>query len=282
MIHKKCVLPYSKFYAAYDGDKGNAWREYAAYGGLPIVMKKKGHEEKAVCLQEMWDTVFLDNIIKQNRMLHDKPMLGAVLDMVCASAGSLTNPRKIEKALKAAGWPDISNVTVGRYLNFFMDAALIRKAMRYDIKRRKEIGSPMKYYVADAGLLNARLSSLQVTAEHGIMETILYNELRYRGFDVHVGVLEYGYKDENKISKRMRLEIDFVADKGSKRYYIQSAFTAGGKESRLQVARPLRYVRDSFKKIVVVKDDIVPWNDEFGILYIGVEKFLLEENSMDM
>lgn len=280
MVHM-APLSYGEFYAAYAGDKTTAWREYVTYGGMPGLIAKNSPEEKEKYLQELYDNIYLDGIMERHKILHEKTALGGILDILAASSGSPTNPRKLAKAMKDACQVDISNVTVSRYLGFFMDAFLIHKVGRYDVKRRRAIGSPVKYYVSDNGLFSAR-QRFFLPEEKCILENILYNELCYRGFDIHAGVLEYGYKDENKISKRMHLEIDFVADKGSKRYYIQLALTEDKGENRLQAARPLRYVRDSFKKIVVVKEDIAPWNDEYGILYIGIERFLLEENSMDM
>ena len=176
---------------------------------------------------------------------------------------------------------NIDENTVARYLDLFVDSFIIYKAKRYDIKGRKYIGSPFKFYFSDVGLRNARLNVRQQEENH-IMENIIYNELCYREFSVDVGVVTYNYRDENKKSKRTQLEIDFIANKGSKKYYIQSAFNIGDNEKRLQETRSLYNVNDSFKKIVVVKDNIIPWYDEHGVFYIGIEQFLLEENSLDM
>ena len=175
----------------------------------------------------------------------------------------------------------IDENTVARYLDFFVDSFMLYKAERYDVKGRKHIGSPFKFYFSDVGLRNARLNFRKQEENH-IMENIIYNELCYREFSVDVGVVEYNYKDENKKSKRTKLEIDFVANKGSKKYYIQSALNISDEEKRVQETRSLYNVNDSFKKIVVVKDNIIPWYDERGVFYIGIEQFLLNENSMDM
>ena len=175
---------------------------------------------------------------------------------------------------------NIGAPTVSRYLDYFIDAFLLYKAERYDVKERKYIGSPLKYYFSDVGLRNARLNFRQQEETH-IMENIIYNELCGRDFSVDVGVVEYCYKDAEKKSKRTQLEIDFVANKGSKKYYIQSALTVADKEKREQEVRSLNRVGDSFKKIVVVKDNIIPWHDDDGIFYIGIEQFLLDENAMD-
>ena len=174
----------------------------------------------------------------------------------------------------------IGSPTVNRYLDYFIDAFLLYKAQRYDVKGRKYIGSPLKYYFSDVGLRNARLNFRQQEENH-IMENIIFNELCNRDFSVDVGVVEYCYKVDGK-SKRAQLEIDFVANKGSKRYYIQSALTVSDEDKRQQEINSLKRVGDSFKKIVVVKDNILPWHDDNGILYIGIEQFLLEESAMDI
>ena len=273
-------LSYNEFYNAYKGDKHNAWQEYYTYGGLPLVMQKNSHEEKAKYLQSLFDRIYLSDIIERNKILHDKSVLDDILNIISSSVGSLTNAGKIAKTFKSERQVTISDDTVSRYLDFFIDAFMIYKAERYDVKGRKYIGSPLKYYFSDVGLRNARLNFRQQEENH-IMENIIYNELCNRDFSADVGVVEYCYKDENKKSKRAQLEIDFVANKGSKKYYIQSALTVGDEEKRQQEIRSLNRVGDSFKKIIVVKDNIIPWHDNKGILYIGVERFLLDENSMD-
>lgn len=274
-------LSFNEFYNAYNGDKRDAWQEYYTYGGLPLVMKKNSYEEKAKYLQSLFDKIYISDIIEKNKILHDKSMLDDILNIISSSVGSLTNAGKIAKTFKSERQVNISDDTVSRYLDFFIDAFMIYKAERYDVKGRKYIGSPLKYYFSDVGLRNARLNFRQQEENH-IMENIIYNELCNRDFSVDVGVVEYCYKDENKKSKRVQLEIDFVANKGSKKYYIQSAFTVGDEEKRQQEVRSLNRVGDSFKKIVVVKDNIIPWHDDNGILYIGIEQFLLDENSTDI
>lgn len=274
-------LSFEEFYNAYEGDKHNAWQEYYTYGGMPLVMNKKGHDEKAKYLQSLFDKIYIGDIIERNKILHDKSVLDDILNIISSSIGSLTNASKIAKTFKSKRQVNISDETVSRYLDFFIDAFMICKVERYDIKGRKYIGSPLKYYFSDVGLRNARLNFRQQEENH-IMENIIYNELCNREFSVDVGVVEYCYKDENKKSKRAQLEIDFVANKGSKKYYIQSALTVSEEEKRKQEVRSLNRVGDSFKKIVVVKDNIIPWHDDDGILYIGIKKFLLEESSMDI
>lgn len=274
-------LSFSEFYQAYQGDPRDAWQEYYTYGGLPLVMKKQGHEEKMRYLQNLFDKIYLSDIMDRNKILHEKTVLDDILNIISSSVGSLTNAGKIARTFKSERQMNISEDTVSRYLDLFMDAFMIYKAERYDIKGRKYIGSPVKYYFSDVGLRNARLNFRQQEENH-IMENILYNELCSREFSVDVGVVEYHYKDEDKKSRRSLLEIDFVANKGSRRYYIQSAFAMGDEEKRLQEVRSLNRVGDSFRKMVVVRDRIIPWHDEKGILYLGIEQFLLDEHAMDL
>ena len=274
-------LSFAEFYNAFEGDRHDAWQEYYTYGGLPLVLAKKTHEEKARYLQTLFDTIYLSDIMDRNSLVHEKNLLDDILNIISSSIGSLTNANKITNTFKSERQVNISNFTVSKYLDFLMDAFLIYKASRYDVKGRKYIGSPYKYYFSDVGLRNARLNFRQQEENH-IMENIIYNELCGRDFNVDVGVVEYCYKDEEKKSKRAHLEIDFVANKGSKKYYVQSALTVADEEKREQEVRSLNRVGDSFKKIVVIKDNVIPWHDDNGILYIGIEQFLLDETAMDM
>lgn len=274
-------LSFAEFYNAFEGDRHDAWQEYYTYGGLPLVLAKKTHEEKARYLQTLFDTIYLSDIMDRNSLVHEKNLLDDILNIISSSIGSLTNANKITNTFKSERQVNIGNFTVSKYLDFLIDAFLIYKASRYDVKGRKYIGSPYKYYFSDVGLRNARLNFRQQEENH-IMENIIYNELCGRDFNVDVGVVEYCYKDEEKKSKRAHLEIDFVANKGSKKYYVQSALTVADEEKREQEVRSLNRVGDSFKKIVVVKDNVIPWHDDNGILYIGIEQFLLDETAMDM
>ncbi len=273
-------LSFSEFYNAYEGDKRGALQEYYTYGGLPLVMKKQGHEDKAKYLQTLFDKIYLSDIMERNKILHEKSVLDDILNIVSSSIGSLTNAGKIAKTFKSNCQINIDNATVGRYLDLFIDAFMLYKADRYDVKGRKYIGSPLKYYFSDVGLRNARLQFRQMKENH-IMENIIYNELICREFNVDVGVVEYFYRGDDGKSKRANLEIDFIANKGSQKYYIQSALTIADEGKKEQEIRSLNSVGDSFKKIVVVKDNIIPWYDENGIYYIGIEKFLLDENVMN-
>lgn len=274
-------LSFVEFYNAFEGDKRDAWQEYFTYGGLPLILSKKTHEEKARYLQTLFDTIYLSDIMERNSLDREKNTLDDILNIISSSIGSLTNANKITNTFKSERQVNISNATVSKYLDYFVDAFLIYKASRYDVKGRKYIGSPFKYYFSDVGLRNARLNFRQQEENH-IMENIIYNELCGRDFSVDVGVVEYCYKDANKKNKRANLEIDFVANKGSQKYYVQSALSIADEEKREQEIRSLSRVGDSFKKIVVVKDNIVPWHDDNGFLYIGIEKFLLDEAAMDM
>ena len=269
-------LSYSEYYCAYQGDKSDAWKEYFTYGGMPLVLMQKTHEDKSRYLNDLFNKIYIDDIMARNSIGYDKSILEDLLNIISSSVGSLTNPSKLSKTFKSVRNTSVSDETIAKYLDYFIDAFMIYKSMRYDVKGRKYIGSPLKYYFSDIGLRNARLNFRQQEENH-IMENIIYNELLYREFDVDVGIVEYNHKNTENKNVRTQLEIDFVANKGSVRYYIQSALNVSDEEKRQQETNSLRRVNDSFKKIVVVKDDIIPWYDDTGIYYIGIEKFLLEE-----
>lgn len=273
-------LSFAEFYNAYGEDKRFAWQEYYTYGGMPLVMAKKSPKEKVRYLQSLFDTIYISDIMDRYKLVNEKYVLDDILNIISSSVGSLTNANKITNTFKSERQMSITSQTVNRYLDYFVDAFLLYKTQRYDVKGRKYIGSPLKYYFSDVGLRNARLNFRQQEENH-IMENIIYNELCNRDFNVDVGVVEYNYKTNGK-SQRTQLEIDFVANMGSKRYYIQSALTINDEDKRQQEINSLKRVGDSFKKIVVVKDNIVPWHDDNGILYIGIEQFLLDESGMDL
>ena len=273
-------LTFAEFYAAYDGDKRDAWQEYYTYGGMPYVSRLKDHRSKAQYLTDLFENIYIKDILERHS-IQDKNILDDLLDVISSSVGSLTNPTKIADTFASVKQVKISSDTVSRYLDYFVNAFMISRSQRYDIKGRKYIGSPQKYYYSDIGLRNARLNFRQ-TEENHIMENIIYNELIVRGFTVDVGVVEYNYKDAKGKSKKTNLEVDFVASDGNRKYYIQSALTVGEEEKRLQEVRPYGRISDSFTKIVVVKDSIVPWHDENGILYIGIEKFLLDPTALNL
>ena len=276
------VLPlsYKEFHDAFDGDERYAWREYLTYGGMPYVLYLKTHEEKSKYLKDLFENVYIKDVLERNRILNDKSILEDLLNIISSAVGSLTNPAKLSNTFQSVKRVQINANTISRYLDCFIDAFILEKACRYDIKGRKYIETPLKYYFSDVGLRNARLNFRQQEENH-IMENIIYNELIARGFDVDVGVVEYNSRDENGKKIRTQLEIDFVANKGNRRYYIQSALSVDDEAKRIQETNSLNRVEDSYRKIVVVKDGIIPWYDEKGILYIGIEEFLLDATAMD-
>ncbi len=274
-------LSYKEFYDAYGEDKRHAWRDYFTYGGMPLVLLQRTSQDKSKYLHDLFDKIYLDDIMARQKISYDKYVLDDLLDIVASSVGSLTNPIKIANTFSSLKGLSVTNDTIGKYLDYFIDAFMLYKAKRYDVKGRKQIGSPLKYYYSDVGLRNARLNFRQQEENH-IMENIIYNELRVREFDVDVGIVGVITRLEEGKSKREQYEVDFVANRGSRRYYIQSAFAIPDEAKREQETRSLIKIQDSFKKIVVVREDIEPWHDDNGILYIGIEQFLLDETAMDL
>lgn len=274
-------LTYGEFYPAFEGDKRHAWREYYTYGGMPLILSQKSHEEKSKYLKDLFAKTYVTDVLEHNRIANDQSVLEDLLNVVSSSVGSLTNPTKLSNTFKSVKHTQISSNTISKYLDFFIDAFIMRKAQRYDIKGKRYINSLMKYYFTDVGLRNARLNFRQQEENH-IMENVIFNELAAREFDVDVGVVEYNHLDEKGKKVRTQLEVDFVANNGSRRYYIQSAFLIDSEEKRKQEINSLMRVPDSFRKIVVVRDDILPWHDDNGILYVGIEQFLLDERIMDI
>ena len=273
-------LTYKEFHAAYDGDKRDAWKEYFTYGGMPVIMSKKNHGEKSKYLKDLITKTYITDVIERHRILRDKEVLEELLNIVSSSIGSLTNPTKLSNTFGSVKKINIRPETINTYLDYLIDAFIICKSYRYDLKGKKYIDTPLKYYFSDVGLRNARLNFRQQDENH-IMENIIYNELAARDFDIDVGVVEYNHKNKNGKSQRSQLEVDFVANKDSKRYYIQSALSVSDEGKREQETNSLYRIDDSFKKIIAVKDDIIPWYDEKGVLYIGIEQFLLDEAAMD-
>ena len=273
-------LSFAELYNSVGGDKFELWKSYYTYGGLPGILELDSDKKKAAYLRSLHETVYLKDIIERNNLKNSEEFM-ELMRVMASGIGSPCNPSKLENTFKSVKNETLDRKTISKYLSYMEDAFLIEKSMRYDIKGRKYIGTLSKYYFQDIGLRNALLNFRQVEENH-IMENIIYNELLCREFNVDVGVVEYCYKDEQKKSKRTQLEIDFVANKGSRRYYIQSALTVADEEKRAQEVNSLNRVGDSFKKIVVVKDNIIPWHDENGILYVGIEKFLLNETAMEL
>lgn len=261
-------------------DWQQAWELYLHYGGLPLCVQQSSEEEKVEYLKSLFTETYLKDIKERNLIKHDLEM-EQLLDIISSSIGSLTNPQKLENTFKSAGGLKLSAVTIKQYLDFFEDAFIIHRSKRYDIKGKKYISTPFKCYFTDMGLRNARLNFRQIEETH-IMENVIYNELCVRGYNVDVGVVEIRECNEIGNSVRKQIEIDFVANKGSRRYYIQSAFALPTEEKRIQEERPLVNVPDSFKKIIVVKDNILLRRNDEGITTMGLKQFLLDLNSLDL
>lgn len=268
-------LVYKEFLEAYDGDPHAAWQEYITYGGLPRILSEPTDDDKSLYLRNLIQKTYLTDVIERNSIQKDSIVLDNLLNVLASSVGSLTNPQKLENTFKTVLHQNITDETINRYLNLFTEAYILRKANQFSIKGRKYIGSPMKYYFTDIGLRNAQLNFRQQEETH-LMENVLYNELCARGYNVDVGVVEYNTKDEQGKSKRTKLEVDFVVNKGNQRCYIQSAFAIPDEEKRIQETNSLRRINDSYRKIVVVRDAIKSWTDMNGIYYIGIEEFLTD------
>lgn len=275
-------LSFSEFYSAVpEIEKIHAWREYFTYGGMPLVLLKQTHEEKSKYLKDLFSKTYISDIIERNKIANEQIILEDLLNIISSSVGSLTNPTKLSHTFRSMKQTSITPATISKYLDYFVDAFVINRAIRYDVKGKKYIETPLKYYFTDIGLRNARMNFRQQEENH-IMENIIYNELLIREFDIDVGVVEYNHKDNTGKKIRSQLEIDFIANRGNRRYYIQSALSVSDEEKRKQEVNSLNRVADSYKKIVVVKDNIIPWHDEKGILYIGIEEFLLNESALEL
>lgn len=270
-------LSFAEFYTSFKGDKNEAWKEYYTYGGMPLAVTKKTPEEKSKYLKDLFTGTYLKDVLERHTITNSTSDLEELLNIISSSIGSLTNPLNLSNTFKTVKKRNLAPETISTYLDYFKDAFLIDSAVRYNIKGKKYISTPLKYYFVDVGLRNTRLNFRQQEENH-IMENIIFNELKIRGFDVDIGVIEHNTKDATGKSRRNFLEIDFVANKGSNRFYIQSALYVDTQEKREQETQSLNRIHDSFKKIVVVKDDIEPWQDDKGIQYIGIEQFLLEKD----
>ena len=269
-------LTFDEFYAAFPGEKRYAWREFVTYGGMPKVLSIESHEEKSQYLANLFSLIYIKDVIERNNLKTSETVLEELLNVVSSSIGSLTNPTRIADTFQSVKKLKIKNETISRYLDFFVDAFVLNKALRYDIKGRSYIETPLKYYFSDVGLRNAKLNFRQQEENH-IMENILYNELKAREFNVDVGVVPVRSKDADGKSRLSNLEVDFVINKGEKRYYIQSALSISEEGKRLQEVNSLNRIDDSFSKIVISRDDTLSWTDESGVRYINVEDFLLQE-----
>ncbi len=273
-------LTFKEFMQVYEGDEYHGWAEYVLYGGLPLTLSMKTDEQKISYLQNLFEETYIKDI-KDRHAIEKVSELNDLINVLASAVGSLNNPSKIEATFKSQLRSDISLNTIKQYIEYIEDAFLVTEANRYDVKGRKYIGTPLKYYFEDVGLRNARLGFRQVEETH-LMENVVFNELRARGYQVDVGVVPVRRMAEDGKRTRVQLEIDFIATLGSKKFYIQSAFSLPDEEKVKQEKASLLNVKDSFKKIIIVKDITKVQRDENGITTINLYDFLLNEDSLDL
>lgn len=273
-------LSFAEFMSAYDGNKYDGWNEYVLYGGLPPVVLLRTAEQKIELLKSLFQETYINDIISRHSIKH-RDEFEELINILASAIGSLTNPKKLTDTFKSKKNKVINSNTIKSYLDYLCDAYVVSRATRYDIKGKKYIDTPQKYYFSDVGIRNACINFRQLEENH-TMENIIYNELIARNFNVDVGIITATGKDNDGKSVRKQLEVDFVCNKGSKRYYIQSAFSIPDREKMEQESNSLLRIDDSFKKIIVVKDLPAPTYTENGILVISVYDFLLNSNSLDM
>ena len=272
-------LAFSEFYPASGKDKADAWQEYLYYGGLPHILSEPDDEAKTKYLERLNKEIYLRDL-GERYDLRDENGMESLMKVIASTVGSLSNAQKISDTFKSSGDKSISMPTISRYLKYLQESFLIQKAERYDIKGRKYISTPAKYYYTDLGLRNALLNFRQFEETH-LMENAIYNELVYRGYSVDVGVVEIRTSDNGKMLKK-QLEVDFVVNQASKRFYIQSAFALPNQGKIEQEQASLIKIRDSFKKIIIVGGNSPVWRNESGITFMGIYDFFLNENSLDL
>lgn len=272
-------LSFAEFFSVYEGDKYEAFNEYSTYGGLPLILSRRRDADKAKYLRDNLNATYIKDVVERHRIQGDAVM-DTLVEVLASGIGSLTNPSKLSNTFKSSG-TDVSDVTVSNYISHLTNAFLIQRAERYDVKGRKYIASPYKYYFTDIGLRNAALNFRKQERTH-MMENIIYNELLIRGYNVDVGIVSYNGKNKDGKRTTVHSEVDFVCNLGSKRYYIQSAFAIPDREKMEQETASLDRIDDSFKKIIVVGDIIKPWISEKGYLVISIYDFLLNENSLEL
>lgn len=273
-------LSFAEFMSVYDGNKYDGWNEYVLYGGLPPVVLLRTAEQKIELLKSLFRETYINDIISRHSVKH-RDEFEELINILASAIGSLTNPKKLTDTFKSKKNKVISSNTIKSYLDYLCDAYVVSRATRYDIKGKKYIDTPQKYYFSDVGIRNACINFRQLEENH-TMENVIYNELIARNFNVDVGIITSTGKDNDGKFVRKQLEVDFVCNKGSKRYYIQSAFSIPDREKMEQESNSLLRIDDSFKKIIVVKDLPAPTYTEDGILVISVYDFLLNSNSLDM
>ena len=273
-------LSFSEFMTAYDGNKYDGWNEYITYGGIPLVVLAETEEQKIAFLDNLFKETYISDIVKRNKIRNVGEM-EALLDVLASAIGTLTNPNKLQKTFKSINQSKITTTTITKYIEYLEDAFLIEAVNRYDIKGKSYIGTPLKYYFMDMGLRNSRINYRQIEVTHS-MENVIYNELRMRGFRVDVGNLTVVEKDKGGRSVKKHLEVDFICNKGSKKYYIQSAYMLETEEKMRQEIRPFSKINDSFKKIVITSNTPKPFYTDDGVLMMNVYDFLLNVDSLEL
>ncbi|MBD5454676.1 MAG: ATP-binding protein, partial [Lachnospiraceae bacterium] len=272
-------LSFSEFMSVYQGDKYEGLSQYMLYGGIPMVVLRNDDADKAAVLNNLFDEIYIRDILKRNK-IKNQGELEDLLNILSSAVGSLTNPEKLKNTFRTVKKSKITETTIKKYLDYFEDSFLVEAVHRYDIRGKAYIETPKKYYFSDLGLRNSRINFRQFEQTH-MMENVLYNELCMRGYNVDVGVVTIAQKDSNGKVIRKQLEVDFVCNAGSKRYYIQSAYSMPDEKKQEQEIRPFRKIDDSFKKIVITKDIVPLHYDENGILIINIYDFLLDQTKLE-
>ncbi len=272
-------LSFAEFYAAFGGDYDDTWEEYMIYGGLPQVVQFSMERQKAEYLKNIFTNVYIKDVVERNK-LQNVDEIGTLIDILASAIGAPTNPTKISNTFKSERGINYSNKTISNHIDYLVEAFLISKADRYDIKGRKYVGANRKYYFSDVGLRNARLNFRQQEPTH-IMENIVYNELLNIGYNLYVGIVELYAKNNEGKTTRKQFEVDFVVNQGSQRYYIQVAYDMTSEEKQTQEFNSFRNIPDSFKKIVIVNGTKKPWRNEEGFVIIGMKYFLLNADSLE-
>ena len=272
-------LSFAEFMSYYKGDQYQGLAEYMLYGGIPLVVMRDHVQEKSRLLSNLFSEIYITDIVKRNK-IRNVGELEDLLNILSSSIGSLTNPEKLKNTFRTVKKSRITSATIKKYMDCLEDSFLIESAQRYDIKGRSYIETPKKYYFSDLGLRNARINFRQFEQTHA-MENVIYNELCRRGYHVDVGVVQIAEKGGDGKVTRKQLEVDFVCNLGSVRYYIQSAFSIPDEEKRAQEIRPFKRIDDSFKKIIVTKDIVAPYYDEYGILTVSIYDFLLDSSCIE-
>ena len=273
-------LSFSEFMSVYNGDRYEGWADYITYGGLPLIATMKTEKQKTNYLIKLFEETYIKDIVSRNK-IEKIQELNDLINLLSSNIGSLTNPSKIEATFKSVIKSNISINTIRQYIDCLKDAFIISEANRYDVKGRKYIGTPLKYYFEDVGLRNARIGFRQ-SEENYLMENIIYNELKLRGYQVDVGIVYKRFRRPDGVQEKRQLEIDFIANLGNKRYYIQSALNMPSAEKLKQEKASLVSIKDSFKKLIIVKDVINIQRDSDGITTMSIFDFLLKENSLDL